>query len=192
MRRTRAAIGASFALALLVLAGCGGGQRQDANEPSGTFPVDVVGASFPSSQHLAVESRMRISVRNTGRRTIPDVAVTVDGLNQRIDDPRLADQQRPVWVVDNGPTGGDTVYVGTWALGALRPHQTAVFEWALMPVATGRHMVHYEVSAGLNGKAKARTASGGLPGGSFQVAVSGKPAQAIVDPNTGKVIREGK
>ena len=33
-------------------AGCGGGERQDANEPSGTFKVDVVKASFTKKQRL--------------------------------------------------------------------------------------------------------------------------------------------
>lgn len=184
-------MGASFALGLVALAGCGGGQRQDANEPSGTFPVDVVSAAFPSSQHLARESRLRITVRNAGHRTIPNVAVTVQGLDHRVDDPRLADQTRPVWVVDNGPTGGTTAYVGTWALGSLPPGRSRVFEWSLMPVVTGRHTVHFQVSAGLNGKAKARTRSGGLPGGAFHVAVSGAPAKATVNFSTGAVVRKG-
>ena len=41
---------------LLALAGCGGGERQDENEASGDFPVEVVKASFPEKQKLAKSS----------------------------------------------------------------------------------------------------------------------------------------
>ena len=40
-------------LAAVALTGCGGGSRQDAQEPSGTFPVTVTAASFPTTQRLA-------------------------------------------------------------------------------------------------------------------------------------------
>src|SRR5436305_2113898 len=142
-------------LMLLVAAGCGGGQRQDAKEPSGTFPVDIVHDSFPLTQHIAQQSRLRISVRNAGSKTIPDVAVTVKGLSVRDPQPGLADPNRPVWIVDSGPRGGDTAYVGTWALGTLRPGATRTFEWKLTPTKSGVYDVRYEVAAGLNGKAQA-------------------------------------
>jgi hypothetical protein len=177
------------ALMLLVAAGCGGGARQDANEPSGTFPVDIVKDSFPLSQHIAQQSRLRISVRNAGTKTIPNVAVTVKGLSVRDTQPGLADPNRPVWIIDSGPRGGDTAYVGTWALGSLRPHATRTFVWRLTPTKTGVYDVRYEVAAGLNGKAQARTRDGSRPTGSFTVRISGKPANARVDPRTGKVVR---
>src|SRR3954467_3430147 len=41
-------VGALFAL---VVSGCGGGESQDKNEPSGTFNVEVVRDSFPLTQH---------------------------------------------------------------------------------------------------------------------------------------------
>ena len=75
----RCALIAASAAALAV-AGCGGGQRQDADEPSGTFQVDVVRASFPVKQHLAQPERFVIAVRNTGDKTVPNVAVTVSSL----------------------------------------------------------------------------------------------------------------
>ena len=65
----------------------------------------------------------------------------------------------------------------------------AVSTWRLTPTKTGVYDVHYEVAAGLNGKAKARTRDGGRPAGSFTIRVSGKPADARVDPATGKVVR---
>ena len=66
-------------VAAVTVAGCGGGKRQDADEPSGTFQVDVVNASFPAKQHLAKSERFVIAVRNTGSRAVPDLAVTVFG-----------------------------------------------------------------------------------------------------------------
>jgi hypothetical protein len=177
------------ALALFVISGCGGGARQDAKEPSGTFPVEIVTHHFPLTQHIAQQSQLRITVRNAGTKTIPNLAVTVKGLSIRDTQPGLADPNRPVWIIDSGPRGGDTAYVGTWALGAVRPHATRTFTWRLTPTKTGVYDVHYEVAAGLNGKAKARTSDGGRPAGSFTIHVSGKPADARVDPKTGRVVR---
>src|SRR3954464_13324961 len=98
-------IGMTLALAL---AGGGGGERQDKNEPSGTFDVDVVNGSFPSTQHIARQSRMRITVRNAGDKTGPHVAAPVKGFPRRDTQEGLADANRPVWIVDRGPRGGDT------------------------------------------------------------------------------------
>jgi hypothetical protein len=178
------------ALVALLLAGCGGGQRQDAKEPKGTFDVDVVKDSFPLEQHIAKQSRLRIAVRNTGDKTIPNVAVTVKGLSTRDSQPGLADPNRSIFIIDAGPRGGDTAYVGTWALGALRPGATRTFEWRVTPTKSGVYDVRYEVAAGLNGKAKARTSSGQKPRGSFTIRVSGQPADARVDPKTGRVVRK--
>jgi len=182
--------GTAGTLAALLLAGCGGGQRQDAKEPSGTFPVTVVRDSFPLSQHIAKQSRLRITVRNAGSKAIPNIAVTVKGLSTQDPQPGLADPNRPVWIVDSGPRGGDTAYVGTWALGTLRPGATRTFEWKLTPTKSGVYDVRYEVAAGLNGKAKARTSGGQRPAGSFTVRVSGAPADARVNPKTGQVERK--
>lgn len=179
---------AGTALAI-ALTGCGGGERQDKNEPSGTFNVDVTNAGFPTTQHVARQSRMRIRVRNAGDKTIPNVAVTVKGFTYRDTQQGLADPNRPVWIVDRGPRGGDTAYVGTWALGALRPGRATTFEWRVTPIKPGHYNVSYEVAAGLDGKAKARTRSGGRPSGKFVVNVSGKPAEARVNPDTGQVER---
>ena len=64
-------------LAAIALAGCGNGPRQDANEPKGNFPVEVISASFPSAQRLATTSNLEIVVRNPGPKKIPNVSVTV-------------------------------------------------------------------------------------------------------------------
>lgn len=171
-------------------AGCGGGTRQDADEPSGTFEVRVVRSSFPAHQSISSPATMRIAVRNDGGRTIPDVAVSIDGFTRQDQQPGLADPNRPVWVVDRGPVGGDTAYVETWALGALRAGATREFTWHVVPVLPGTHVVTWTVAAGLDGNAKAHTASGGRPTGTFTVHVSDAPAQATVDPRTGAVVRK--
>jgi hypothetical protein len=186
---------AALAAASLV-AGCGGGERQDAHEPSGTFKVDVVKASFPERQRLADSAVMRVVVRNADSRTIPDIAVTVTsddagggaGFTTRTDAPGQSDPTRQLWIVDRGPKGGDTAYVSTWALGALRAGQTRSFVWHVTPTVPGSHTLRYRVVAGLNGKARAALAGGGEPSGTFRVTVSSKPSAATVDPATGKVV----
>src|ERR1700733_5859076 len=61
----------------LLLSACGGGARQDASEPSGNFPVVVTTASFPASQRLSGHSHFVLAIRNTGSKTIPNIAVTI-------------------------------------------------------------------------------------------------------------------
>ena len=177
--------------AALAVAGCGGATRQDAAEPTGTFKVDVVNASFPTKQHLAKSERFVISVRNTGHEAVPNVAVTVDSFATRSQQAGLADPSRAVWIVDTSPPGGDTAYTNTWALGRLAPGQTRRFVWRVTAVQAGTHTVKWAVAAGLNGKAKATLSGNRAPAGSVTVDVSDKPAQARVDPDTGKVVREG-
>jgi hypothetical protein len=192
------AIGAVVALLAMPAAGCGGGQRQDAHEPSGSFKVDVVKASFPTSQRLAKQVVMRVTVRNADTRTIPDLAVTISsddpnnpggGFVTRSDQAGLADPSKPIWIVDHGPSGGDTAYVSTWAVGAVAPGQTRSFVWRVTAMQAGSHTVRYRVAAGLNGKARAETPNGNEPGGAFRVRISGKPSHATVDPATGNVVR---
>jgi hypothetical protein len=179
-------------LAGLAVAGCGGGQRQDADEPSGTFRVDVVRASFPTKQRLAKSERMVITIKNSGNKTVPNLAVTVSSFATRSEQAGLADPSRAVWIIDEGPRGGDTAYVNTWALGSLEPGKTRRFVWRVTAVQAGTHTVKWHVAAGLNGKAKAAMTGNRAPEGSFTVDVSARPAQSHVDPATGKVVRGGE
>src|SRR3712207_9345399 len=80
---------------LAVAAGCGGGnERQDEDEPSGTWTVQVVEADFPRSQRLAQQETLRIRVRNADdRRAIPNVALTVDGFSRRSEQAGLSDPE---------------------------------------------------------------------------------------------------
>jgi hypothetical protein len=182
----------ALACSAALVAGCGGGEseRQDADEPSGTWRVDVVEAEFPRSQRLAEPETMRIRVRNEEDRAIPNVAVTVDSFSQRSEQPGLADPNRPVWIIDDGPRGGTTAYTNTWALGRVAPGQTKTFEWEVTPVESGTHRISYRVAAGLDGKAKARLDGGDQPEGTFTVRISDEPSQARVDPESGDVIRD--
>src|SRR5437763_1705859 len=72
---------ASIALALVAvaaLAGCGGGSRQDANEPEATYRMRVTRVSFPRLQAVARPVKLEIVIRNVSAQTAPKVAVTVD------------------------------------------------------------------------------------------------------------------
>lgn len=194
--KARWGLGAS-ALGAVALAGCGGGPRQDAQEPSGTFPLEVASATFPARQGLSQHAVMVIAVRNAGKKTVPDVAVTVENPRQkttaeafgeRSPQPGLADPSRPTWVVDKAPTNGTTAYSNTWALGPLFPNETKTFRWRVTAVKAGEHQLRYIVAAGLNGKAKAKPTAGRSLSGLFRVSISRKPAQATVSPN-GQVVR---
>jgi hypothetical protein len=179
------------AAALAVISGCGGGEKQDAKEPKGTFDVKIVSASFPSQQRLSQHEVMKIRVRNDGDKTVPNVAVSVgregkDTFTYQDQQPGLADPQRPIWIIDDGPLGGTTAYVDTWALGRLKPHQTKTFSWGVTPIRPGNYKIDYLVAAGLNGKAKVRKADAS---GSFRVNVTRQPAQACVT-DSGEVVDE--
>lgn len=196
-RRGPALLACLCGLAAALAAGCGGGERQDANEQEATYEVSVVGASFPERQRLAQTSELEITVRNEGTETIPDLAVTVDGLERRVErdgpetgSPELADPERPVFVVDGvpveigghpdvklaAPEGGETALVNTWTLGALEPGDERTFLWEVTAVEAGPFEVSYVVAAGLHGNAEAVDAvTGDVPHGSFQGTVTSRP-----------------
>jgi hypothetical protein len=188
VRRTTAT---GLCAAAVLVAGCGNGTRQDADEASGTFEVEVVSASFPEKQKLARQERFVVEVRNADDETLPNVAVTINpGFSVRSNRQDLADPNRPVWIVDEGPLGGGTAYTSTWALGALEAGESKRFVWKVTPVRAGSHEVRYRVAAGLDGKAKA-VAGGKAAEGTFNVVITQKPSQATVDPETGEVLRDG-
>ncbi len=203
--------------AALALAACGGGARQDASEPSGKFTVQVPTATFPASQRLSEHTHLVIAVRNLSGKTIPDVAVTIcnatcaypaphgegtsaQAFSEDLSMPNLANPSRPVWIVDRppgqctysclsgGPGGAVTAYSNTWALGALKPGATARFDWAVTAVKPGRHVVAWEVAAGLNGKARAVLADGSTPHGRFAVTINSAPQRSYVN-DRGQVVK---
>ena len=193
------------ALCLLAVAGCGGGERQDENEPEGDFPIEVVAAEFPEDQKLAKRSALVVTVRNAGEETIPNIAMTVDGFDEDKDDPELADPSRPVFAIngvqveiagfpeakDAAPRGCDTAYVNTWACGPLEPGAQRTFRWAVTAVRAGDFEVSWRVAAGLDGKAKAVAAGGGpAPRGQFSGSISDEAPEVRVGDD-GRSIVEG-
>jgi hypothetical protein len=202
----------------LAISACGSGTRQDATEPARKFPVQVSKATFPAAQTLSQHAHLVITVRNSGRRTIPDVAVTICNVTcsypapkgegtsaaafaSTISQPYVANPSRPVWIVDRGPghcgysckNGGQgagvTAYSNTWALGSLKPGRAVRFDWAVTAVSAGKHVVAWQVAAGLNGKAKAVLADGSRPHGSFSVDIGSAPRQSYVD-NKGQIVTQ--
>jgi len=181
----------------VLVAGCGSGPRQDADEPSGSYKLEVAAAKFPASQSIAQDSRMIVTVRNDDTKAAPNVAVTVEtdpskagqgtvAFGQRVDDSRLSDNGRPVWIVNEGPSGGDSAATNTWALGRLGAGETKTFTWKVTAVEAGSYTLRYRISPGLAGKAK--LASGGRTDGLFKVTIDDKPVPARVN-DEGQVVR---
>jgi hypothetical protein len=172
----RTALAGMLAGGVMTLAACGGGGKQDEGDPTGTFKVDVPRASFPGKQRLAQENTLQITVVNRDTRTIPKLAVTIEGFSQRHDDPTLADPNRPIWIINQTPFDADSALTNTWSFGPVGPGQSHTFKWTVTPVRSGTYSVRYRVAAGLYGKAKVvDTATGGVPQGSFIARVSRKP-----------------
>jgi hypothetical protein len=180
----------------LALAACGSsGGRQDATEPSGKFPVSIVKSSFAPRQQLAETSDLTLGVKNTGKRTVPALAVTITiagkaGLDSmqpfsiRDPQPGLAVPDRPVWILEqdfpklvgsSAPGGAQTANFKTFDFGPLKPGHTTAAIWRVTSVKPGTYTVLYRVDAGLTGKAKAITADGSPPVGSFHVQITSRP-----------------
>jgi len=188
------------AVLALSLAACGEGPSSDANEPAGTYPLKVTSAEFPPRQELGQTSLLRLGVRNTGRKTVPALTVsfTVAGKEGRasnlpfgIHDPQpdLAQADRPVWVLaehypkfvgSSEPGGAGGSDPKTFGFGPLKPGATTNVVWKLSAVKSGRWALLYSIDAGLSDQAKAKTAGGAAPGGSFAVRiVSRTPAKVV-------------
>jgi hypothetical protein len=203
----------------VLLSSCGGGTRQDVTEPVGNYQVSVTRASFPTKQRLAGQTDLQLAVKNTGDKSLPDLAITIytgnsshptaDGsFSERVDDPSLANPSRPVWIlendypkllgngvtlanIDSAPTAGAAAaQTDTYQFGRLEPGKSKTVDWRVTPTKAGTFTVHYQVAAGLQGNAKAVTADGSPVQGQFVVTISGKPPQTCVT-GSGKVV-EGR
>ncbi len=187
----------------LLASGCGGGSKQNAGEAKASYRLDVVHASFPRLQSIARPTTLLLTVRNSGLRTAPNVAITVNSFEYASNFPELASNKRPIWIVDAGPGeinhpaqsaavspngGGQTAYVNTWALGPLAPGATRTFRWRVAPVKSGVQSITYTVAAGLGGNARAVSATGGPVQGHFAVYITQAPPPTQVNPNTGEVV----
>lgn len=193
-------------LAVAVLAACGGSaEPRDADEPSGEFPVEVTSSKFPNRQRLAETTELVLGVENTGQETIPELAVTIfvdDGADGsfsiRLDNPELANPNRPVWILENkyprlagepapeGSSPGTVAQTNTFGFGELPPGERLEMVWRVTPVRPGTYTLNYELAAGLHGNAEAVTSDGSQPQGKFVVTITDKPPKARVN-NQGKV-----
>jgi hypothetical protein len=174
-------------VAAAVLLGACGESSSDANQPSGTYRVQVTEAGMPTLQRLGQTSLMRLGIRNTGTKTIPALTVTftIAGREGRdsslpfgVHDPQagLAQADRPVWVLEatyprlagsSEPGGATTSNRKTFDFGPLKPGASARAVWKLSAVKAGRFTLLYRIDAGLTGTATAVTSGGVAPGGSF-------------------------
>jgi hypothetical protein len=189
--RRRLAVVVAFVLAL---AGCGQ-ERQDADAPSGEFGLDVTEASFPAKQRISEPTTLRLEVENTGDRAVPNLAVVVEtaakkgkapaSFAQDGDDPTLADAERPVWILDEGPGGGESAYTNTWAVGPLGEGQSRTVEWKLTAVQPGSYTVAWRLAPSLEGDV---SLADGRTEGEFAVTISDRPVPARVNDD-GEVVR---
>lgn len=185
--------------AAALLAACGG-SSSDANEPAGTYKVKVTEASFPTEQRLGQTSLLQLGFHNDGDKTVPALAVTISIAGKegqtsslpfgfRDPTPGLAQPDRPVWVLaetyprlvgSSKPGGASTSNRKTFDLGPLKPGATTEAVWKLSAVKAGHFTLLYSVDAGLSGTAKAETANGVAPGGSFVAEISAVPPDTEV------------
>jgi hypothetical protein len=191
-----------------MLGGCGE-SSSDANEPAGTYDVRVTDASFPTQQHLGQTSVLQLGFRNTGKKTVPALAVTIsvagkDGQASSLPfgthDPQagLAQADRPVWVLaatyprllgSDKSGGASTSNRKTFSFGPLKPGASTKAVWKLSAVRAGRFTLRYGVAASLSGTARARTSGDVAPGGSFVTDVSSVPPDTEVT-DSGEVVEK--
>lgn len=197
-----------------VLGACGGGDSSaEVDEPTGTFPVAVTEAKFPTTQRLGQTSLLRLGIRNTGDRTVPGLTVTFTVAGKQgessslpfgVNDPQpeLAQPDRPVWVLAatyprlrgaTTPGGASTASRKTFSFGPLKPGRTTKAVWKLSAVRQGKFTLLYRIDAGLRGGAKAETKGGVAPGGSFATEVTERlPDTEVNDSGEIVEIEKGK
>ena len=194
-----------------LLAACGGGSSSDADEPSGTYRVKVTEAAFPTEQNLGQTSLMQLGVRNTGKKAVPALTVTVTiagkagresslpfGIHEA--QTGLSNADRPVWVLAEtyprllgspDPGGASTSNRKTFDLGPLKPGDTTTALFKLSAVRAGDYTVLYRIDAGLSGTAKAETGGGVAPGGSFVTHITQDLPETEVD-DAGEIVEVKK
>jgi hypothetical protein len=70
---------------------------------------------------------------------------------------------------------------------SLTPGKSIKFIWYVTAVQSGTYVVNWQVGAGLNGKSKTVSASGGPPRGAITVTIGTAPQQAYVT-NGGQIV----
>jgi hypothetical protein len=170
-RRIEARALAPLCLAVIAVAGCGSGPRQDADEPKGNFAVEVLDATFPTQQRLAQDSDMIVVVRNPGPKRIPVISVTVKcasakggsggsasgagttgGFAYRTTFPGVADPTRPRFIINTVPTRTPRAY-DRGRLDPLERSSAYVDTFPLGGLGPGRTVTfHWNVTAVVAGK----------------------------------------
>ncbi|MEI7625186.1 MAG: hypothetical protein WCK06_03475 [Actinomycetota bacterium] len=193
---------AVVAVMALGVSACGGTTSQDASEEASSYPVEITKVSFPPRQDLAQPTFFTIVVRNSGEQSIPNIAVTIlnadtktqgvaEAFGYSTQQDGVADRSRPLFVIDQQPTAGQTAYVNTWAMGELAPGASQTFTWKVTATRAGVFAIKYQVAPDLNGKAKAKLADGGVAQGTVTVRVLKAAPNTTVGPD-GEVIRSHK
>jgi hypothetical protein len=212
-RRKALAAGALTGALALSLAACGGNEESSSGgeEVAGAYPVKIVTAEFPAKQRLGQTTLLRLGVRNTGRKTLPALTVTIsvggeEGRNSslpfgyRDPTPGIAQPDRPVWALSAGyprlagseeRAGAESASLKTFVFGPLKAGATTEAIWKLSAVRSGRYEVLYGVGAGLGGKARAETAPGTDAGGSFTATITETPPNTVVT-DSGEVVAAPK
>lgn len=196
-----------MALTLSLIA-CGGGESSSSgDEAEVAYPVRIVTAEFPAEQRLGETTLLRLGVRNTGRKAMPALTVTISvggeqgrssslPFGYRDPQPGIAQPDRPVWALSarypkldgsSEPGGAETANPKTFEFGPLKAGETTEAIWKLSAVRTGDYELFYEVGAGLGGKAKAETAPGTQAGGSFTTQITEVPPDTVVT-DSGEVV----
>lgn len=195
-----------------LLAACGGGSSAD-KEAAGDYEVGVTAASFPSLQRLGQTSLLKLSFKNEGDKTVPNLVVYFTlagkqgtsgslpfGIHEQQTD--LANPTRPVWVLAeyfpklasasaSEKGGSKTSDPKTFAFGPLKPGQTTAAVWKLSAVRQGKYTLRYRVGAGLGTQTTAKTASGVAPGGTFVAEITAQtPDTEVTD--SGEIVEVKK
>ncbi|MBJ7355470.1 MAG: hypothetical protein JHC98_11660 [Thermoleophilaceae bacterium] len=146
------------ALLAIPLAGCGSGEPQNANAPSGTWSVLVEEWKFPKRQYLGTPTDFVLKIRNTDTRDIPQLIVTIEGLRMQVKQVGAASEIRPIWLTQDVDYANVTPYnsalASSFNMGPLAAGDVQTYKVALTPLRRGNHEVGYKLAADLFGDAK--------------------------------------
>jgi hypothetical protein len=141
---------------------------------------------------------LAVTIYTTPTPTATSEPKPAGSFNIRLDQPNLADPNQPVWILEQGypklitpgvtlkkiaqapAAGGAAAQTDTFQFGPVRSGESKDIVWRVTPVRAGTYTVHYEVAAGLQGKARAITADGSPVKGEFAVTITPKTPQTCV------------
>lgn len=178
-----------LALGICVITGSGCSVDSKPKDPSSLEIVDV---SFAERQQLAQPQTLAITLSNNGLRVINQVAATITtesrasgtgalAFSRRINNPALADDGRPVWLLQQDPSGDSPELQTTWTFGPIAAGATKTFRWQVVPVIAGKFTLRYRISVD-NKDAAVSSVTDTLP-----VSISATP-QAVSVNDSGEVV----